>query len=356
MKTHEKLKEEVKKLIGDNKTERAIKMLTEKKLPSIEKELILINSRHSKVTEEQRLGISEEDDIQRKLNKINFDLLALVEQIGVKPPAVSSSTTVTSSGETKSNNKTYLLIAGGLLVAALAGWGIMSMQNSPKSPTVNTTNKESTNSKSVSTSENETKTAIADKTTKTDIKPATSDLAPKEAVPKKEDSNIIYKIGMEHEGGKIFYLDPTGKHGLIMAPIDMPEGAIYWQNNDGPVEKAGATSSGFKAGKLNTKDLIEKFGPGDYPAQLCDKYSRRGFSDWYLPSKMELIKLYEYSLEHPNELSNNSYYWSSTEMSNPDKDVYYKNFRTGEEYFRLPISNNNYKRQNKARVRAIRSF
>lgn len=49
---------------------------------------------------------------------------------------------------------------------------------------------------------------------------------------KNNDSNTstTYTIGQSFGGGKIFYIDGTGKHGLIVAPNDQSLSAVFWDN------------------------------------------------------------------------------------------------------------------------------
>ena len=107
------------------------------------------------------------------------------------------------------------------------------------------------------------------------------------AIPVKRESPVRQKfaatplkIGEEYGGGKIAWLDASGQHGLIAAKADLPGGDKYtWEE----AKKA------------------------------CDGLNENGYSDWHLPSKDELSKLY-YAKSAVGGFSD-YFYWSSTEGS-----------------------------------------
>ncbi len=119
------------------------------------------------------------------------------------------------------------------------------------------------------------------------------------------------KIGDEYGGGIVFFIDDTGKHGLIAAKADLPGGDKY----------------SWEAAKKACKDLDEN-----------------GYSDWYLPNKDELNKLYEAKSAVGGFADN--IYWSSTEID--ASNAWVQNFRDGNQY----INNKGYK----WRVRPVRRF
>jgi len=79
-------------------------------------------------------------------------------------------------------------------------------------------------------------------------------------------------------------------------------------------------------------------------AKFCADLTLDGYSDWYLPSKDELSKLY---LNRSAIGGFTDWYWTSSEFDNDY--VYYQSFNYG-------ISNLMYKPVLNGRVRAIRSF
>jgi serine/threonine protein kinase len=87
----------------------------------------------------------------------------------------------------------------------------------------------------------------------------------------------ILKIGQKYEGGIIFYLDNSGKHGKVCSEKDL--GSFDW----------------------------------DSAMEECQNLNMNGYSDWHLPSIDELKLLYDQKHIIP-ELS--TYYWSSSEGDN----------------------------------------
>lgn len=108
MENHEELIQEVKHLISINRTSKALELLAKLQLSNLDKDLIILNSRYSKVKEDQRIGVIDDDVAQRKLNTINRDLLDLSDKIG-SGSTWESSSPLTSTIE-KSFNKWLVLI------------------------------------------------------------------------------------------------------------------------------------------------------------------------------------------------------------------------------------------------------
>jgi hypothetical protein len=100
----------------------------------------------------------------------------------------------------------------------------------------------------------------------------------------------VLSIGQQYQGGIIFFLDPSGQHGLISAPFDQINGACW-----GPEVLTNACF--MDDGNLNTKKIIEKFkekttySRNASAACLCDTLRLGGYEDWYLPSVDELLTL-----------------------------------------------------------------
>jgi len=161
--------------------------------------------------------------------------------------------------------------------------------------------------------------------------------------------NSIYSIGQSFQGGKIFYIDGTGEHGLIAATVDQSTGIAWITGGSTQSTSNGNTSTALGTGQANTNYMKAQTGYTGGAAKVCDDYSiidnSTTYSDWFLPSKDELNKLYLQKAligGFANDL-----YWCSSEGS---KDwSWCQNFSSGEQ------ESNLYK-SNKINVRAIRSF
>ena len=159
----------------------------------------------------------------------------------------------------------------------------------------------------------------------------------------------ILTVGTSYGGGVIAYLlqpgdigyDPSVQHGLIAATSDQSAG-VQWYN--GSYTNTYATGTVIGTGLSNTMAIIANQGAGSYAATVARSYTGGGFTDWYLPSKDELNKLYINETAIGGFASAN--YWSSSE--------YYtflawgQNFNSGNQNF----SNKNYPYY----VRAVRAF
>ncbi len=130
-------------------------------------------------------------------------------------------------------------------------------------------------------------------------------------IRQKSAASTTLKIGDEYGGGKVAWLDNTGKHGLIAAKADLPGGNNYT----------------WEAAKKACKELNEN-----------------GYNDWYLPSKDELNHLYI------NRSAVGGFaddvYWSSSEDS--ADNAWSRYFSSGIQYG----SNKYYE----WRVRPVRAF
>jgi hypothetical protein len=106
--------------------------------------------------------------------------------------------------------------------------------------------------------------------------------------------NTIYTLGQEYGGGKIAYIDTTGKHGLIISTIEIAGGPYNWKKlSDNTINLVGAF---FEDGSLNTRLLVNIYGSKDistdsYAALAANFYNGGGYNDWYLPSYQEWEKI-----------------------------------------------------------------
>lgn len=157
-----------------------------------------------------------------------------------------------------------------------------------------------------------------------------------DALTKDESGNWVSEgapfnpqIGDVYQGGIIFYVDQTGKHGLMCAQVDQSN-TMRWYN--GSFVQTNALRTGIGQGLENTLNIIEAQGIGLYAAAVCKLYNGGGNSDWVLPSKDELQLMHEKL--HVNGIGNfsilnDSLYWSSTESDNSIIDAWYLQFNSG---------------------------
>lgn len=111
-----------------------------------------------------------------------------------------------------------------------------------------------------------------------------------------------FYIGQNYGGGIIFSIDGTGQHGLIAAPTDQSTGAEW-----GCFGTAIATTV---SGQANTNAIVNGCGEGGIAARICDGYTLSIYSDWFLPSKNEIEKLWLHQDVVPN--LSHACYWSSS--------------------------------------------
>jgi len=94
-----------------------------------------------------------------------------------------------------------------------------------------------------------------------------------------------YAVGLMHGGGMIFEVDGSGQHGWISSLADQGS-TIPWAPG---AMWTTATNVNSADGAANTTTIINVYGnSGVYAAKLCRDYRGGGFTDWYLPSTLEL--------------------------------------------------------------------
>lgn len=132
----------------------------------------------------------------------------------------------------------------------------------------------------------------------------------------------FYNVGEQGpSGGLIFYskLDTTGGWNFLeCAPNDL--NSLPWALN---VSQQLNLSTGLGEGKNNTTNIVNANGLGgtDYAAKSCFTYIHGGFDDWYLPSRDEMITLYQnLFIQNLGNFTVGARYWTSS-----DDDYYNQN-------------------------------
>ena len=131
-------------------------------------------------------------------------------------------------------------------------------------------------------------------------------------------------VGDSYQGGIVAYIlvdgdpgyDASVQHGLIAATADTPLGSgIIWAIPTYQDTAVTGTLLTLGTGSANTDKIIAQNGAGsNYAAGLARAYNGGGYSDWFLPSKDELDKLFlNRILIGSFVLNAGTYYWSSSE-------------------------------------------
>jgi hypothetical protein len=132
-------------------------------------------------------------------------------------------------------------------------------------------------------------------------------------------------IGQSYAGGIIFYLDATGQHGLVCAEKD--QGSYPWGCYSISIPGTLAT---IGSGGQNTAAILANCSEANTAAQICNDLVLNNYSDWFLPSRLELQAMYtNLKLNGLGDFSIDSNgYWSSTEYSSLIGIAYHKNFNS----------------------------
>ena len=168
----------------------------------------------------------------------------------------------------------------------------------------------------------------------------------------------LLAIGDTYGGGKVAYLMQPGdttynanvQHGLIASISDIGQGSPWSSASTSTTVVCNALGVNLLQGISNTDSII-KYNPSPTTTAAAIAKAHRGgnYSDWYLPNKNELNKLYIGRISIGNFANNG--YWSSSEY---DASATYKFFAWGQN-FGLGFQAFDQK-ANTYYVRAIRAF
>ena len=173
----------------------------------------------------------------------------------------------------------------------------------------------------------------------------------------------LIRIGDSYSGGKVAYILQSGEpgydenvqHGLIAATVDQSAGIawitggstqITWVNG---LDNSG-TSTDYGTGQANTNAMMAQIDYTGGAAQVCYDYTNPDtgtgvYSDWYLPSRDELEKLFLKKSAIDGFASGS--YWSSSEYD--ASNALYRNFC-------YPFFQGSNNKSGMLHVRAVRYF
>jgi hypothetical protein len=182
------------------------------------------------------------------------------------------------------------------------------------------------------------------------------------ATPYVVNLNIPHYVGELYGGGVVFYVDQTGMHGLICSMIDLS--IDKWSNITNVI---GITAQNPWDGQSNTNAIIAQAGHTGGAAKICTDYTNSNYgtgvySDWFLPSIDQLIRLhisiYEVNkaIDTDGNIATQVIFriscWSSSEWKNPGAENYGYAFYYDFESCKVGW----YSKNNVLVVRAIRAF
>jgi hypothetical protein len=125
----------------------------------------------------------------------------------------------------------------------------------------------------------------------------------------------FYKVGEKKEGGIVFYVYPSGLTALIVDTLNFAASGGW-----GAFPAYNLTDTAIGSGESNTAHAAY-YSQNLSAIKWCDSHIRNGYSDWFLPSRDELIEAtstLKYIVVWVNStgfwypIFNHSYYWSSS--------------------------------------------
>ena len=148
-------------------------------------------------------------------------------------------------------------------------------------------------------------------------------------------SAFALAIGDTYGGGKVAYILQAGDPGYIadgmvrgLIATTADQGSAIWSCG-GSVP--GGTGTALGTGQQNTTNMINSCATLGTTARIAQSYNGGGYTDWYLPSKDELNKLYLNRVAIGNFDTTGGWYWSSSQWNanNAWVQAFYITFQGG---------------------------
>lgn len=119
--------------------------------------------------------------------------------------------------------------------------------------------------------------------------------------------------GSYYQGGFLVYVDNATKKGLIVSPTDLTGSQCAWEVQ--PYQSVTTTDT-YGSGQTNTNNILALTNSTP-AADLADAYTNDGFTDWFLPSTNEMLKVFNaYNLGLlPSANLKPSPYWTSYSLA-----------------------------------------
>jgi hypothetical protein len=117
-------------------------------------------------------------------------------------------------------------------------------------------------------------------------------------------------IGSFYSGGIVFDLDSTGQHGMVSTPNNL--GIFHWGCYGTDITN---TSIALGTGESNTTYIMAGCSERPIAASVCADLVLNGFSDWYLPSRDELMMMLDRLHRQGIGGFSHEWYWSSSQIN-----------------------------------------